>query len=196
MHIADIEFAGFYASAFPSLADAQNFYASVKSLDGPAPAKIALHQGARMLWLADRMDDVAHGRSALQILFYLIAAEAVAKIFYGFEGEGQSRKHVMLFFSDICTEKHRELLSRAFCQTPSGFLTWERTVEILYDARCDVVHEGRYFEFNLRLPHSTDPELVAVSPWNLEAYISSLDLRQVVLEGVVEGVRRLLSATL
>jgi hypothetical protein len=195
MHIADIDFAEFYAPAFPSLAEAKTFYASVKSLDGPAPAKIAVHQGARMLWLADRMDDVARGRSALQILFYLIAAEAVAKILYGFKGEGQSKKHVMVFFGDICSEKHRNLLSRAFSQTRSGFLTWERAVEILYDARCDVVHEGRYFEFNLRPPGSTFPELVALPPWDLEAHISSPDLRQVVLEGVVEGVQRLLRPT-
>jgi hypothetical protein len=149
-----------------------------------------------MLWLADRMDEVACGRAALQILFYLIAAEAVAKIVLGFRGEGESKKHVKLFFSEICAQRHRELLSRAFSQTQSSFLTWERAVEILYEARCDVVHEGRYFEFNLRDPESTTPELVTVPPWNLVAHISSLDLRQVVLEGVVEGVRRLLSATL
>jgi hypothetical protein len=148
-----------------------------------------------MLWLADRMDEVARGRDALQILFYLIAAEAVAKIVFCFNGEGESKKHVKLFFGQVCTEKHRALLSRAFFQPLSGFVTWERAVEKLYEVRCDVVHEGRYFEFNLRLPGSTVPELTDASAQGLEAYISSADLKQLVLEGVVEGVRRLLPPT-
>jgi hypothetical protein len=192
MHIADIDFAMFYAPAFPCLADAKTFYACVKSLDGAAPAKIALHQGARMLWLADRMDEVARGREALQILFYLIAAEAVAKIVFRFKGEGESKKHVKLFFGEVCTEKHRALLSQAFFQSFSGFVTWERAVDKLYEVRCDVVHEGQYFGFHLRLPGSTMPELADYSGQDLQAHISSADLRQVVLEGVVEGVRRLL----
>jgi hypothetical protein len=91
MYIADIHFPIFYASAFPCLADAETFCASVESLDGPVPAKTALHQGARMLWLADRMDEVARARDALQILFYLIAAEAVAKIVFRYSGEGESK---------------------------------------------------------------------------------------------------------
>jgi len=149
-----------------------------------------------MIWLADRIDKVAHGRDALQILFYIIAAEAVAKIVFGFKGEGESKKHVKLFFGNICTQKHRNLLSQAFSQLPSGSLTWECAVDKLYEVRCDVVHEGRYFEFNLRPPGSNTAELAGASQPYLEVFISLADLRQVVLEGIVEGVQRLLRATL
>jgi len=195
MHIADIDFAEFYAPAFPGLTDAKTFYASVNSLSGPAPAKIALHQGARMLWIADRIAEVAAGRDAFQILFYLIAAEAVAKIVFRFKGEGKSREHVKRFFGEICTDQHRTRLSQMFECQPSGWLTWDEAVDQLYDVRCDVVHQGQYFLFSLKLFSSSvstlaDPraELGSI----IVAHLSLADLRQIVLEGIVEGVKKCL----
>lgn len=193
MHIADIDFAEFYAPAFPCLADSQGFYASVESLDGPA--KIALHQGARMLWLADRMGEVARGRDSLQILFYLIAAEAVAKIVFGFKGERESRKYVKRFFREISTEQHRTRLSQAFEQRPFGWLTWEKAVDKLYEVRCDVVHEGQYFTFGLKDSRISTPMLADLKRLNgpmLVAHVSSPELRQLVLEGIVEGAKKCL----
>jgi hypothetical protein len=194
VHIAKIDFTDFYAPAFSNPADARKFVATVKSLNGPAAAKIALHQGARMVWLADRMEEVAAGRDALQILFYLIAAEAVAKIVFGFKGEGKSRYHVQRFFKEICLDRHRVLLSKALEMVPEQFLTWEQTVDKLYDVRCDVVHEGQYFGFHLKPEDSTFPLLAdsAEPSLNLVAHVSALKLRQIVLEGLVEGVRKLL----
>ena len=54
----------------------------------------------------------------IHLLFYLIAAEAVAKIVFGFKGEGKSKRHVQRFFGEICLEKHRDLLSRALETAP------------------------------------------------------------------------------
>ncbi|HEV2379281.1 MAG TPA: hypothetical protein VG206_05745 [Terriglobia bacterium] len=195
MHIAGIDFAEFYASAFSNPADARNFVGTVKSLNGPAPAKIALHQGGRMVWLADRMEDVAAGRDALQILFYLIAAEAVAKIVFGFKGEGKSKHHVQRFFGEICLEKHRHLLSRALESAPGYFLTWEETTSKLYEIRCDVVHEGQYFGFHLQRGGSQFPLMADFEDPNLVAHVRLVDVRQIVLEGIVEGVRMLLPPT-
>jgi hypothetical protein len=194
MHIADINFAEFYAPAFLSRENAAQFVKTVESLSGPAPAKIALHQGARMIWLADRMQEVARGRAALQILFCLIAAEAVAKIVFGFKGEGKSRQHVHLFFRQICSNEHRRALAEAFSFVTGGFLTREDAVNKLYDVRCDVVHEGRYFYFDLRDAgrDGEAPVIADVADRELIAHLSSAQLRQIVLEGVVEGVKKLL----
>src|SRR5882672_5603353 len=99
MHIAEIDYQTFFGSAFSTQEAASAFIECVdKTPAKVSPAKIALHQAARMLWLADQIEDVATGRPALQILFHLIAAEAVSKITVGFQGEGESRKHVRLFF--------------------------------------------------------------------------------------------------
>jgi len=147
-----------------------------------------------MLWLADRMDDVARGRPALNILFFLIAAEAVAKLVFNFSGEGESRRYVHRFFRDICGESHRARLSQAF--RLAGFLPYEKAVDFLYDVRCDVVHRGVYFMTSLLHATGTTPML---TPWkhrgrtvHLIAYITAAELRQIVLEGAVLGARRVI----
>ena len=194
MHIADIDFVEFYAPAFPSAQEAKEFVQQVESKPGPTPARIALHQGARMLWLADRMDDIARGREALQILFYLVTAEAVAKIVFAFKAEGKSKHYVQRFFGEICRNAHRDSLSRALgllsMRDTPHFLTWNEVVDVLYDVRCDVVHEGQYYMFHLAM-NSGLPEVV-VSDQNYIAHITAAQLRQIVLEGVVEGVKKLI----
>ena len=95
VHIAEIDFPFFFAPAFDkSLETSKKFYEAVAPSGGYSDAKIILHQTARMLWLADQIDLVAKGRPAFQILFYLTAAELIAKIVSKYEGEGESRRHV------------------------------------------------------------------------------------------------------
>ncbi len=108
VHIADIDFPAFYASAFPNAGDSVRFFEEVEALPSASRQRVkaVLHQAARMLWLADRIDDVARGRPALQILFFLIAAEAVAKLAFNFSHEGKSRHYVHRFFEEICGDAH------------------------------------------------------------------------------------------
>ena len=196
VHIADINFSEFFSSAFVSMDAARTFVEQVERLHGPAPAKLALHQAARMLWLADRIDEVARGRPALQILFYLIAAEAVAKITSGFKGEGQSKAYVRKFFGEICSEEHRRGLRTAFTGSNMvGETSWEQAVDILYGVRCDVVHEGRYFEFHLADEGDPSPMM---SHWRDGYGVARLtlpQLRQIILEGTVRGVQMLIPAS-
>ena len=72
-----------------------------------------------MLWLGDAVDKVSRGRPALQILFFMIAAEAVAKLANAYKGESDSRKYAKQFFLTICSEDHRRLLGKAF-RDPTG----------------------------------------------------------------------------
>lgn len=64
-------------------AEAKQFCYRVESTPD-SPVKEVFHQAARLSWLGDRINEFAAGRPALQILFYLIAAETIAKLTYKF----------------------------------------------------------------------------------------------------------------
>ena len=193
MHIAHISYVDFYESAFSSRAEYEKLISAVEATPrDQSKAKLAMHQAARMIWLADRIDDFARKRPALQLLFYMIAAEAVAKIVVGFEGEGQSRKHVRIFFEDICDAKHKSILSKAFSKVEAGYLSIEETIDLLYIIRCDVVHEGRYFSFSLPESVNDYPEITTVGQEAITAHITLNEIRQIVIEGALLGVQTLL----
>lgn len=196
MHVANIDWADFFLPAFPSADAARAFIECVEGVPAAvSKAKIVIHQAARMLWLGDRMDEVAKGRPALQVLFQLIAAEAVAKLVNKFAAEGESRKHVRLFFEDICSDSHRAVLGTAFsCGLGGRFLSVRETVDLLYDVRCDVVHEGVYFTLTLARPGDTVRWLTPSGggKGSLVAGITVQQLRQIVLEGAIRGAVRLL----
>jgi hypothetical protein len=131
------------------------------------------------------------GRDALQILFYLIAAETVAKVIRNHEAEGQSKGHVRLFFEEDCSDSARERLARAFA-TPTGpSLSLRDTVDYLYRIRCDVVHKGSYFNYRLRDESGT----AMVNPDGDDfciAHIALPELRRIVLEGALLATYRAL----
>ncbi len=187
LHVARIKFPEFFRGAFTDPESAASFVASVERIDAnESKAKIVVHQTARMLWLADRIEEVAKGRAALSIAFYLIAAEAVAKMVSGFTGEGKSRYHVRLFFRDICSALHRQRLERSFSTAPGVYLGLVEAVDLLYDVRCDVVHEGQYFNFLLPEGPEEEPLIIGLDD-AVEAHISAVELRQIVLEGALLG---------
>ena len=193
-HIADIDYVDFYSSVFPSEKEAREFITYVKSLDHPA--KVILHQAARMLYLSEII--YQPGRPALGVLFFLITAEAVAKLVFNFEGEGESKKHVMLFFQEICNNEHKILLSHAFKKqtdetnlVSDNYLTLTETIDFLYDVRCDIVHRGIYFD-NLWLMEKCSDSNLSFEWKNLQFIspnISTESLRKIVLEGAVLGCR-------
>lgn len=192
--MADIDFVEFYQPAFPNDEAARQFVEQIENLPPRHNApKVVLHQAARMLWLADRIDEVARGRPALQILFLLIAAEAVAKIVFNFKKEGQSRRYVHRFFEEICSQAHRDRLDSAFSTIIRQPLGWKNTVNYLYDVRCDVVHEGMYFGMNLKMHGDSVDILSHGSGRNLIAHITAEEIRQIVLEGAVLGCSKLLT---
>src|SRR5260370_22200672 len=170
LHIADIDFPLFYAEVFPSLDAAKTFYKQLEDLPPEKnAAKIVFHQAARMVWLADQIDEVARGRPALQILFYLIAAELVAKITFDFQGEGESRKYVRRFFAEICSNDTRARLAKSFSGTHSVPLSSQDAVDLLYNIACDVAHEGNYSSFHLPLPGDDFTRLTCVRHTSLYA---------------------------
>lgn len=191
-HIADINFENFYRPAFPSLGESQVFHERLKALSPPNNKPLVLyHQAGRMIWLGDRIDTVAAGRPPFQVLFYIIAAELAAKIAFGFQGEGRSREHVRRFFEEICSERHRTRLATAFHRVAGAYLSCREAIDFLYDVRCDVVHEGRYYSLNLRTPESQFPMMTGRGDNGPITDISLPELRAIVLEGSVLACRKL-----
>ncbi len=193
IHIANIDYPVFYATVFPSVDAARSFYKRLEDLPPEKnAAKIVFHQAARMVWLADQIDEVARGRPAFQVLFYLTSAELVAKITFDFKGEGDSKKHVHRFFTEICSDNTREKLAMAFSRLPYGEVTPTEVVNLLYDIRCDVVHRGMYYGFQLAMPGDDFSQLTHTNGISFTTNLTIPELRHMVLEGAVLASKRLL----
>lgn len=193
MHIAKIDMPAYYSRAFQSRGGASDFVRCVEDVPvEKSKAKIVLYQAARMLWLGEQIETIAKARPAFQVLFQLIAAELVAKLAYDFKGDGQSRKHVHLFFEEICSDGHRGVMTGLFRDPRGPAITLPGIVDLLYDIRCDVVHEGRYFTFTMPDERGGVPLVTIIGERHLIARAPICDLHQVVLEGAILGALRLL----
>jgi len=147
-----------------------------------------------MVWLGDRLAEVAAGRPALPLTFLLIAAEAAAKLARRFTDEGQSRKHVRAFFEEDCPVKIREELASALQAAPMGTpLKLREVVDSLYDIRCDVVHEGMYFDFHMPQEEDATPLLNEIGTRVVIVNMPLSRLRELVLTGTVAIITGLLT---
>jgi hypothetical protein len=188
-HIATIDFEEFYRPLFPTEAECKQFSDRVENApDSQRPVKEVFHQAARLTWLGDRINEIAAGRPALQILFYLITAETIAKLTYRFEGRGRSREYVHAFFEKLCSSGDQSILANAFSESPSRrALSLSEAVDLLYDVRCDVAHRGMYYVFNLPIEGHDYPELVILGDMSVETMLTLGTLRQIVLRGAVRA---------
>jgi hypothetical protein len=139
------------------------------------------------------VDSIARDRPALKILFYVISAEAVAKIVNNYNSEGQSKKHVIKFFEEICDSNQQTTLEKAFLRDTGKYLNLREAIELLYDVRCDVAHEAKYFSFHLKSSASNPPETTIVGGFTGTSHITANDLRGIILAGSVNGARQVLS---
>lgn len=230
-HIASINHTEMYRGVFDNDPEkAKSFIDAVKKKAAKDPdahrAKLILHETSRMVWLADRIDrkDIAYYRPAFQVLFYVISAEAVAKRFDDFREEGFSAAYVQKFFKEHCTGGARAMLGKAFSLgRTTGFVKWENVVDLLYDIRCRLAHEGRYS--SLMLPEKSGKPVLCVdwgtvedkglppqppkpsskkgkgklkpkwkAPDQMYAHITVKELRRIILEGAVEAAKKLVPA--
>jgi hypothetical protein len=188
-HIAMIDFEEFYRPLFSTDAESKRFADRVESApDSQRPVKEVFHQAARLAWLGDRINEIAAGRPALQVLFYLITAETIAKLTYKFEGRGRSREYVHAFFERLCGSGDQSILASAFRESPNRRpLNLSDAVDLLYDVRCDVAHRGMYYAFTLPLDGQAYPELVNVGDTTVETTFTLATLRQIVLRGAIRA---------
>ena len=187
MHVNYVEF---YSSEFSDLNETKKFIEKVENSE--TKAKIVIHQCARLLWLAEKVEEVAVRRPAFQIMFYLIAAEAISKIVFDYKGNNSSKRYVRRFFEEICLEKHHKKLSISFLEK-GKYLNLTEVINYLYKIRCDVVHEGKYYEVNFNDDNKRKSVIASSYNINLRVYISHKEIRQIILEGALIGAKRILA---
>lgn len=190
-----VGFEEIYRSAFPGETALEAFVACVeRSFVDPerTPAKIILHQAGRMVRVGDELRGIEPGSHAFQVMFLTIAAEAVAKLYFDFREEGESRKYAQRFFGEICEERDRERLNRAFWALRSGrYLSSDEAVNFLYDVRCDLAHEAKYDTFYLEVQPGVQhfiPGWRGGEPLRVEITLD--EIRRIVLKGAVVACRK------
>lgn len=190
--ISSIDYTEFFAKALGDASAGSALYESARTASNAA-AKLILHQTARLVSLADWMDEVAPKRPALKIFFYVVLAEAVAKMATGFGGKGESRRHVRQFFETFCPPQSRRQLEHSFRRVRGGphpFMSLSEAIEVLYDIRNDVARRGEYFCFNLL----ESGDSLTISPFGgetLEVHLSPEQLRHAVVAGAAAAAQTL-----
>lgn len=157
----------FYEEFFPSRDEATSFVQKYEDLcpGGTAhTAKIMMHQAQRLVSLADDIPNIRKGNETIPLLFLLVCAEHIAKLFHNFDSEGQSRAYVRRFFNEFINEDDKKVISTGITKHDRKPLPIQDAVDILYSVRCDLVHEGRYWGFHFHDGKTpilgTDPDVI------------------------------------
>jgi hypothetical protein len=178
----------FYRPFFRSDIDARAFVAPVEALrlgDARHPAKIMMHQAQRLVSLADDLPSIRKGNETLQLLFLLVCAEHIAKLAHNFNREGSSRTYVQNFFRWFLSPEQQRQLSVGITKHGYDPLSLRQAVDALYDVRCDVVREGRYWGFHFRIGEdpilNCDPDVIVS--------LSLGEFRRLVVIGCVRAIQ-------
>lgn len=141
--------------------------------------------------MADRIENVAKSRPAFQIMFYLITSEAIAKIVFDNNRQDSSKKYVIKYFEEICDKKHHNILSISFTNN-GNYLTLSEAIAYLYKIRCDVAHEGKYYDVNFNDNKRHNSIIASVFNPRFQVYCSHLDIRRIVIKGAIIGAKKIM----
>lgn len=184
----------FYVPFFPARAETEAWVAQCEALAPPNNhAKIMMHQAQRLISIADDLPHIRPHAESLQLMFYMVCAEHLAKLHHKFNGEGRSREYVRRFFANFVTGGDRGKMEAAFTDHTDHLmrhLPFERAVDLLYDVRCDVVHEGNYWGFAF---HDGSTPMLNIDP-DVIANIRLDNLRTIVIHGSINAVTERLNA--
>lgn len=183
----------FYGPFFPSEEEARRFVDSCEQLVPPNNvAKIMMHQGQRLVSLADDFGILRPHHEALQILPLMMCAENISKLHAGFEEEGQSRAHARRFFERFLTDADKNTLTHGFTHNGPPETPYElgEVIDLMYGIRCDVVHEGKYWGFAF---HDGDTPMLNTEP-DVTSYITYGEFRSVIVRSCVRAVQERLPA--
>ncbi len=190
----DCKWTAFYEPFFKSRLEVEEFVARCEATQPPANrAKLIMHQGQRLVTLADDIPNLRPSAEGLQLLFLLTCAEHVAKLYDDYDGEGRSRSYTQKFFSDHVPAASGAILALGFgieAPPPMGerMLSLTEAVDLLYKIRCEVVHEGRFWQF----PFQTDMALSLVERPEITVYLRYTELKAAVSLGVIAAAQALL----
>lgn len=184
----------FYLPHFGSKKAAGDFIQACENLQPSAPchvAKIMMHQTQRLVSIVDDLPKFRPHKEPLQVLFLVMCAENIAKLHDGFSSEGKSRYYVQKFFEKFLSTSDKDSLSYGFKVNadplpPIGF---SKAVDLFYDIRCDVVHEGNYTDFVF---HDGHMQMVNTNP-DVIAEIQLFEVRNIVVRGCINAIKEKLS---
>ena len=177
----------FYGPFFPDRAAAAAFVGPLEDLGRETPrhrAKIMMHQVQRLVSLADDIDQIRPNREALRLFFLIVCAESIAKLHANFGGENQSNFYVRRFFENFVSPADRQVLESSIVNSQFHMLNLEQVARLLYDVRCDVVHEGNYWSFQFAFPDM--PAITGEPP--ITVRIRYRQLRDIVVRAGVRAV--------
>jgi hypothetical protein len=173
----------FYIAYFSNEDETRRFVERCENESGPTSAKLIMHQTQRLISLSNDVAALRPGQDGLQLLFLIICAEDVAKLAYKFNGEGCSRLYVNKFFTEFLTDTDKNRLMEGFIGFKNARLSFETIVNTLYDVRCEVVHEGRYWGFSFS--ESGIPTLSVSAPFMVRIRIQ--ELRDIIVLGSIHA---------
>lgn len=168
----------------------ENFVTNCEKLtpdDSNHAAKIMMHQTQRLVSIADELPQLRPKRESLQLLFLIICVEHISKLHDGFTDEGQSKKYVKRFFKEFLSQLDKDKLGSNFVDNtsiPMATLGIDKVIDLLYDVRCDVVHEGKYWSFSF---HDGKTPMVNVDP-DVNVHISLKEFRDIVVRGCINAI--------
>ena len=180
----------FYRPFFAAPEDAEQFVAACEAKSPPdLAAKIIMHQAQRLISIADDLPQIRPGQEALRLLFLLMCAENVSKLQQGYSGEGESRRYVNRFFVDFLEGPDKTMLSAAFTRNDEllSAVSFDDAVGLLYDVRCDVVHEGNYSGFVFH--DGTTPMINTPPDPDVTSNVRLHDVRSIVVRGCIAAAR-------
>jgi len=188
----DKEWCNFYRPFFPTNIETEKFVNSCEEqLPTGNTSKIIMHQTQRLVSLADDLPKIRPARESLQILFLMICTETVAKLHKDYRGERDSKKHVWIFFTELISNVNKKQIADGFTTTDFRPFGLKKTVELLYDVRCDVVHQGEYWHLNLMSRADDTPCITYHKKYGaFTACISYEDIRGIIIRGAIEAAKR------
>jgi hypothetical protein len=191
------EWLNFYLRYFPTETETRDFInACEQQLPPNNTAKILMHQAQRLISLSDDIIKIRPHTDSLRLLFLLMCAENIAKLHDGFTGEGLSRKYVHKFFTDFLSDNDEQGLGAGFRDNSASAhllptLGLNKAVDMLYEIRCDAVHEGKFWSFAF---HDGTMSMVNTDP-DVIAEITFDSLRDIVVRGSINATRSKLIAS-
>lgn len=179
----------FYEQFFPDRTAAELFVEELEAINDPVipkhRAKIMMHQVQRLISLADDVIKIRNCKESIQLLFLLICAENIAKLFHNFKSEGKSKAFVHKFFDEFVIGDDRVTLESSFFTHDVIPLNLKAVVDSLYAVRCDVVHEGQYWGFHF---NDGDTPMLNIDP-DIIVHITLSQFRNIVIRACLRAIQ-------
>ena len=187
-HIGNLDYKLFYKDCFSNENEYVEFYEKIKTCDN---APKMFHQTARIISLADQLGGYIYDRPAINMLFYIMTAELVAKLYHNFNEDGQSKKYVKKFFVEFTSNNNKTILENSIKKN-NVFISLDEVVEFFYKIRCDVVHEGNYYKYSFQSKNTSESSINIQLP-KYEVIISIEDVRNIIIDSSINAIKMLIS---